>query len=247
MDFSNITSTFHEHGYVVVPDILTTKQCDTLNRRITSDINDEQDTYSDHFTNNPHRHISSIYSISTNSRLLDAIECIIGPNILLLKSTILIKLPGDRKFASWHQDSAYAPFHSDDILTVWLAITDYTPENGCLRIIPGSHKRPNRHHVMTNNENNILSRGQMIILSASEKKNAENILLETGDASIHHLSLVHASKPNESSDTRLSLGLIFLAPSVRPKTNDMAVDLVRGTDDFGYFRLLDLPSIHSAT
>ena len=68
--------------------------------------------------------------------ILDAVECVIGPDILCWSSTFFIKEPHDPGFVSWHQDSTYWGLDPADIVTAWVALSESTAENGAMRVIP---------------------------------------------------------------------------------------------------------------
>ena len=68
------------------------------------------------------------------------VEDLIGPNILAFASRFWIKGGQDGTYVSWHQDSAYFGLDPHELVTVWLALTDATPEMGCMKVIPGSHR-----------------------------------------------------------------------------------------------------------
>ena len=105
------------------------------------------------------------------------------------------KEPGDGRFISWHQDSAHWGLDSDRILTIWVAFTNVNMENGCMRMLPRSHREGIVPHHDTWDKNNILTRGQTITQEIIEK-NTVRVELNAGEASLHHVDMFHASGPN---------------------------------------------------
>lgn len=167
-------------------------------------------------------------------KILDAVEDILGPDILCWTTNFFIKEAGTPDFVSWHQDSTYWGLSSDDVITAWLALSDAPVESGAMKFWPGSHKREQFEHRDTFHEHNLLSRGQELAVDVPED---EGVLvpLEAGEISLHHVKLVHGSAPNHTDDRRVGLAIRYIPPHVRQlKTRDSAI-LVRGVDDHRNF------------
>lgn len=94
--------------------------------------------------------------------VLDAVETIIGPNILCWGSSFFIKNAHDPSYVSWHQDSTYWGLEPPDIVTAWVALSDSVEENGAMRVVPGTHLMDQVAHRDTFAQDNLLSRGQEI-------------------------------------------------------------------------------------
>jgi len=167
-------------------------------------------------------------------RILDAVEDVIGPDILCWTTNFFIKEAEHPGFVSWHQDSTYWGLDPDDVITAWVAFTDATAENGYMQFIPGSHRIEQLPHVDTFHKDNLLSRGQEIAVAVDESK-AVGIPLRAGEMSLHHIKLVHGSAPNRSNDRRIGLALRYIPTHVRQtKLRDSAM-LVRGLDKYHHF------------
>ena len=147
------------------------------------------------------------------------------------------KEPGDGRFISWHQDSAHWGLDSEQIVTLWLALTPVTEENGCMRMLPGTHRKGIVDHEDTWDPDNILTRGQTIT-SGIDEDLAVSVELAAGQCSLHHVNMFHASHPNTSDARRVGLALRYITPQARQQRveNDFAT-LVRGEDKFGHFEL----------
>ena len=173
--------------------------------------------------------------------ILDMVEGIIGPDILVWNTNLYLKEPGDGRFISWHQDSAHWGLDSNRIVTVWVALAPATPQNGCMRMIPGSHLRGTVEHADTWNAANILTRGQTIAVEIDEAA-AIWVTLDAGECSLHHVEMMHSSPANTSSDRRLALAIRYITPSTRQQHHmtDYAT-LVRGRDSHGHFKLEAAP------
>jgi len=168
--------------------------------------------------------------------ILDVVEDLLGPNLMVWTTHLYPKEPSDGRFISWHQDSAHWGLDSSKILTVWVALTEVNEANGCMRMMPGSHKGGVAPHRDTWDPDNILTRGQTIELEIDEKK-AVWVPLQPGQASLHHVDMWHASKPNETNSRRVGVALRYITPEARQERveTDFAT-LVRGKDDFGHFQ-----------
>ncbi|TAK82290.1 MAG: phytanoyl-CoA dioxygenase family protein [Betaproteobacteria bacterium] len=167
-------------------------------------------------------------------RILDAVEDLIGPDILCWTTNFFIKEAANPAFVSWHQDSTYWGLEPDDVVTAWVALTPATRENGCMQVIPGSHGIDQLPHVDTFARDNLLSRGQEIAAEVDRSK-AVWVTLEPGEMSLHHIKLVHGSDPNRTSDRRIGIALRYIPTHVRQtKVRDSAMP-VRGIDRYGHF------------
>lgn len=169
-----------------------------------------------------------------NPKILDAIEDVIGPDILCWTSNFFIKEARSPGFVSWHQDSTYWGLDPDDVITAWVALCDVTPENGYMQFLPGSHKIDQLPHVDTFHKDNLLSRGQEIAVEVDKSK-ALGVPLRAGEISLHHIKLVHGSDANPSSDRRIGMAIRYIPTYVRQtKIRDSAM-LVRGVDKYHNF------------
>lgn len=167
-------------------------------------------------------------------RIVDAVEEIIGPDILCWTTNFFIKEASNPGFVSWHQDATYWGLEPDDVVTAWVAFTDATPENGYMHFLPGSHRAEQLPHVDTFHKDNLLSRGQEIAVEVDKSKGV-GVPLKAGEMSLHHIKLVHGSEPNRTNDRRIGLAIRYIPTYVKQtKVRDAAM-LVRGTDAFHNF------------
>ena len=147
-----------------------------------------------------HLSVKWICDLATHPIVLDAVEDIIGPDILIHSSTIFTKYPQDEKFVSWHQDSHYWGLSEPRLVSAWIALTDSTIDNGCLRVLPGTHTRA-FEHLEEPEPANILSRGHTV-RGLLDMDQGIDIVLRVGQMSFHHANLIHGSKPNTSTDRK---------------------------------------------
>ena len=166
-------------------------------------------------------------------KMLDAIEDLIGPNILVWGSSFFTKKARDPRFISWHQDSTYYGIDPPESITAWIALSRAKADSGCMRIVPGSHKGPSiLPHVDTYDPNNLLSRGQTI--ENVDESKLVDLALDPGEFSIHHNKTIHSSLPNPSDDARIGIAIHFATPEMRQaQFEDATATLVRGEDKVG--------------
>src|ERR1019366_428818 len=176
-----------------------------------------------------------------HERILDAVEDIIGPDILCWGTSFFIKEPHNPAYVSWHQDSTYWGLEPADIVTAWIALSDSTTENGAMRVMPGSHTMAQVPHRDTFRPENLLSRGQEIMVEVDDAQ-ADTLVLKAGEMSLHHVRLIHGSEPNPSDERRIGFAIRYLPTYVRQVagSHDWAT-LVRGVDRYGNFELEQRP------
>ena len=182
----------------------------------------------------PHLYLTFLSDLIHHPRILDAVEDVLGPNLLVWSTSFFIKEPDNAGFVSWHQDATYWGLSSPDVMTVWVAFTPANLLNGCMMFMPGSHTQQ-LEHVDTFDKNNLLSRGQEIAVKVDESKGVA-VELKPGQASLHHVLLAHGSAPNKSADRRIDFAIRYIPTYVKQAvgTRDSAT-LVRGVDTFHHF------------
>ncbi len=192
--------------------------------------------------NYPHVIFRFANEIVRHRSILDAVETILGPDIMVWGATFFIKEPHSPSYVSWHQDLRYWGLDNEDgQVSAWVALSPVTVENGCMRFIPGSHKGELVDHHDTFSQTNFLTRGQEADIEIDESK-VVHVPLEPGQASFHHGKLLHASAPNRSNERRIGFAINYIAPHVRQLVakEDFAM-LVRGEDRFGHFHHVPAP------
>lgn len=174
-----------------------------------------------------------LVELGRNPTVLDAVEDLIGPDILLFGASIFAKDARDPRFVSWHQDSAYFGLSPHEEVTAWIAFTDSRPESGCLRVMPKSHLGPDLRHVETRAKNNMLGRGQTIM--GLDDSAAVDLVLEPGQFSLHHERTAHHSLANSSDDRRIGFAFFYIPTHVRSTLGRRTALLVRGEDRHGHW------------
>ena len=184
--------------------------------------------------------LTSAWELASMPKVLDLVEKILEPDILLFNVTYIIKDPNALSHVSWHQDLTYWGLSHDDQVSMWMALSPTTQESGCMRMLPGSHKEGRQKHEVAPDETNVLLQGQTV--KAVDEETAILCPLKPGEATFHHGWTLHASMPNKSHERRIGLNVQYLATHVRQTKheNDSAV-LVRGQDKFNHLTK-DIPA-----
>ena len=148
------------------------------------------------------------FEYCTNPDFLDVVERVIGPDIILWASTVFCKPASIGLEVPWHQDGQYWPIRPRATVTMWIALDDSTPENGCMRVIPGSHRMGDFAHDLSEREdlvlNNVLNDPRIDLASAYD------VALEAGQFSLHDIDLVHGSQPNRSAKRRAGFAIRYM-------------------------------------
>lgn len=144
--------------------------------------------------------------------IVDAIEDIIGPNVLCWGASFFTKQANDPRFVSWHTDSFFYGFEPAETITAWLPFNDANLESGCVRYIPGTHKQETEHEIIKD-ENNLVQLGQNALNVPEDKAVAAE--LKAGQVVLHHESVVHGSGPNNANHARIGFSIHYVAPHVR--------------------------------
>ncbi|MFC9228281.1 phytanoyl-CoA dioxygenase family protein [Streptomyces decoyicus] len=168
----------------------------------------------------------------TDKRLVDIAEYLLGPDVACFTAHYVSKPPYDGRPVLWHQDGAYWKLDPMEALTVWLAVDESKEENGCLRMIPGSHRIPIQPpRSRTDVPNMLFSQAQDDLVEEwSARAGVVTIELEPGDVSIHHPNLLHHSEPNTSAKRRCGLDIGYMAATTSISNEGLYLDpvLVRG-------------------
>jgi non-haem Fe2+, alpha-ketoglutarate-dependent halogenase len=179
--------------------------------------------------------------LAQDSRILDHVEDLIGPDILIFTSTFFIKEPNSPTIAAWHQDSTYYGLEPKEEVCVWIALTEANEAAGCMDALSFNGAPRQFRHASRVVENSV-NRGSQVIVEAFDASNPVPMPLPAGSFSMHHGLCPHRSGPNTSSHRRIGLGLNFIPTNVRPSgTIRHAAMLVRGTDRYGHFELVGPP------
>jgi non-haem Fe2+, alpha-ketoglutarate-dependent halogenase len=195
------------------------------------------------------RHVDQrfVWELATHPTILECVAAVLGPDVMLLATHFFCKYPEPSeaqaeaaKFVAWHQDVTYWGLEPPLAMTAWYAVDDSDVENGCMRVIPGTHRGGIREHGKSERAGNLLSINQEVPVTADEEAGAVDLVLRAGEISLHHGMLIHGSNPNRSNRRRCGLTLRYVPPSVRHvEENSLRrpwnAILVRGEDWYHHF------------
>jgi ectoine hydroxylase-related dioxygenase (phytanoyl-CoA dioxygenase family) len=227
---------YRHNGYLFPLDVFGSAQVAAIRAELEQAQHDAatlglEDEFSQLLRANAQYLLPFVYHVATAPQLLDRVESILGPDLLLWSAEFFIKGAHSEKIVSWHQDLTYWGLgETDDEITAWLALSDVNVESGCMRFLPGSHHQKLLPHRDTFAANNLLSRGQEVAAEIDENQ-AVDVVLRPGQLSLHHGRIFHASGPNSSDQDRIGLAFRFLTPAVKQQVaqRDYAMQ-VRGID-----------------
>ncbi len=239
----NAAETFARNGFVFPVDVMDDAEAGAVRadlERAETELADDPEklmlarSYAD-------RLLPSFDRMIRNPNLLDAVRPILGPDLLVWSCGLFIKEPLSTQIVTWHQDLTYWGLDDVDEVTAWVALSPSTVASGCMRFVPGSHRRGMVPHVDTFNDNNLLTRGQKIAFEFDDSESVD-VILRAGQASLHHGHLFHSSGANTTADRRLGAAIRYIKPSMRQRTGDRSlVAHVSGFDDYGHFRIAGPP------
>ncbi len=180
------------------------------------------------------------YDLVNHPPILDVVEDLLGPDILVHSATAFVKRAHSPEFVSWHQDGYYWGLDAPRLASAWVALSESTPESGCLRVIPGSQRQARVEHTVCHHDHNLLSTGLNVAAEVAETT-AVDVVLKAGEMSFHHVDIVHGSEPNRSDAPRIGFAIRYTTPEVSQQRPHHQVILARGRERYGHFRLRSQP------
>ena len=232
---------YNEKGYVAPIDVLSKKEANEIRQEIEI-IEKKWPNALEGIGRNYVHLISPVFNkVCLNNKILDAVESIIGKNILICGTTLFIKNANEKGYVSFHQDAKYIGLEPHNWVTAWIAVTDSNEKNGCMRMWTGSHKGDVKNHKQKFDENNLLTRGQTIANVPIEK--TDPVILKAGQMSLHHPTVVHGSGLNKSNDRRIGFAVqSYIGSNVDQVIGKMYVQLARGEDNYKFHEYSKIPS-----
>lgn len=225
-------SCFAREGYCVFPDIFTRQEIEA-NRSLLDEATDSGALDRANYFGEPHTLDDRWLDICRHPRLLDAVQSVLGPNLILVYSSVFIKPPYSADTVGWHQDIAYWPsVHGTDVVTVWLAIDDASAENSAMLVIPGSHAGFQLQATVQSDTHEMLDR--KTVVSSEMEARAVTLAMSAGSLSIHDSHLQHASAKNRTGNRRAGYTIRFCnsdTVSIDLEKHHVPVYRVRGQSD----------------
>ncbi len=231
---------YDEKGYIAPIDVLSRQEANEIRQEIET-IEKKWPNALEGIGRNYVHLISPVFNkVCLNNKILDAVESIIGKNILICGTTLFIKNSNEKGFVSFHQDAKYIGLEPHNWVTAWIAVTDSNEENGCMRMWSGSHKENLKNHEQKFDENNLLTRGQTIENVPLEE--TDSVVLEAGQMSLHHPTLVHGSGLNKSNDRRIGFVIqSYIGSDVDQVLGKIYVQKARGKDTHKFHEYSNIP------
>lgn len=211
---------YQQQGYVVPEFRLFTDQLDGLRAALDQVIRDNPDRrpeqlVSVHIAGKNAEGVTghnAFMDIACDRALLDAVSQLIGPDVILWGCQSFCKPPGDGMEVPMHQDGHYWPIRPLATCTVWIAIDDSVVENGCLQVIPGSHREQKLYaHLKEDRDDLVLN--QRVADGAFDDNDVVDVVLEAGQMSLHDVYMIHGSNPNRSTRRRAGLAIRYMPGS----------------------------------
>lgn len=225
---------YRDEGYVSPVRIMSADEAAAIRARLEEFEARAGGPLKGEFRHKSHLLFTFLADLVRNPRILDAVEDLYGPDLLCWTTNFFIKERSTPAFVSWHQDSTYWGLSTPDVVTAWVALTPSNEANGAMKVIPGTHTLDQVPHRDTFEKHNLLTRGQEVAVEVDEGK-AVTLELEPGEMSLHHVRLVHGSRPNPSVDRRIGFAIRYIPTHVRQLVGKDSATLVRGVDRFAHF------------
>jgi non-heme Fe2+,alpha-ketoglutarate-dependent halogenase len=140
---------YHEQGYLCPIRVLSPERAAAYRQKLEAAEAGSGGPFRGAMKQKPHLLFTWLDELARDDGVLDAVEGVIGPNILCWASGFFTKEAHDPSYVSWHQDLTYWGLEPADIVTAWVALSPSTPESGCMRVVPGSHKQDLLAHAET--------------------------------------------------------------------------------------------------
>jgi non-haem Fe2+, alpha-ketoglutarate-dependent halogenase len=239
---ANLAADFEREGYYAPIPVIAAAQATELRRKLEAFEAAQGGPLKPGYRQKAHLLFTWLADLVRHPAILDNVERVLGPDLLVWSSSFFIKEARDPAFVSWHQDSTYWGLSEPSVLTAWVAFTPSNHSNGCVRVIPGTHKLDQVPHKETSDGKNLLTRGQEVAVEVDESKAVE-LLLQPGEMSMHHIRLFHNSEPNTSNDRRIGFAIRYIPTRIKQTVSDLdSATLVRGMDRYGHFQLEPRPA-----
>jgi len=187
----------------------------------------------------PHLCYRWAFDLATHPRVLDVVEQIIGSNILVHSTSLFPKYPSETDRISWHQDAYYWGLSSPRLVSAWVALTESTTTNGCLRVIARTHDQQRVPHVQSGKHKG--TRLSLEVAVDVDESKAIDCVLEPGEISLHHPYAIHGSNPNRTDSSRIGFAIRFVSPEVSQSLPHHEVILARGNDSYHHYELIGSP------
>jgi ectoine hydroxylase-related dioxygenase (phytanoyl-CoA dioxygenase family) len=215
--WSHLRAQFDRDGYVIARNVIDADLVEEGRRHVEWLLARNPGTRPEQLHHNLMTRDPFWVRLISDERLLDVAQEFVGPDIALFASHYIAKPPYDGEAVLWHQDGSFWPLEPMEVVTLWLSLDEVTPENGCMRVVPGT-----QHESL----GEVISRKDVVnVLQASmdeslvDESQAVEINLSPGDVSVHHPNIFHGSHANTSPRWRRGLTIRYIPTSTKILTN----------------------------
>ncbi|NOU88744.1 phytanoyl-CoA dioxygenase family protein [Paenibacillus sp. LMG 31460] len=223
---SELVGKYERDGYLIFPDVLDADLMKEAQEHVQWLINKNPNLRPEQLHTNLINNDPFWLRLVRDDRLLDIAQSFIGPDIALFASHYICKPAFTGQPVLWHQDGSYWPLEPMKVISLWLAVDDSTTENGCLRVIPGTHQLQLQEMKGSFDVENVLS--SEIEKKFVDESKAVDLVLKSGSVSIHHPNIIHGSKANLSPHRRCGLTIRYIPTSTKVKKENHPIFLMRG-------------------
>ncbi len=238
-ELTHIVKAYHEEGFVFPLKVLEKEELKYFRSQYEAHEKAlDGDLDSDRFKQ-VHLHFPWAYKLATHPSILKHIEPILGPDILAHGSSVFCKQPHDNSFISWHQDGHYFKHQSQKYVSAWVALSKSTIENGCMRVIPKTHKTL-LPHTEKYDPLNMLKTG-LTVAGPIDESAAVDLQLNPGEMSLHDVNLVHGSNPNTSPHKRIGVAIRYVSACFTQELEHHEVIVASGKYSGSHFKILKSP------
>tara|TARA_B100000676_G_C18090099_1_gene858838 strand:+ start:1312 stop:2157 length:846 start_codon:yes stop_codon:yes gene_type:complete len=243
VEMKSISEAYTKNGFVFPIDAVTEEEA----KSIRADLEKAETECINHpeklalLRSYPDRLIPSFDQLVRNENLIEAVKPMLGSDLMVWSAGLFIKEAKTDKIVTWHQDLTYWGLNDAEEVTAWVALSPSNVNSGCMRFVPGSQKKRLVTHRDTFDDKNLLSRGQEITVKVDDSDGVD-VVLNTGQASLHHGHLFHSSGPNSTEDRRIGSAIRYIKTSMKQNTGDKSlVAHVSGEDRYKNFTVAEGP------
>lgn len=158
----------------------------------------------------------AVFDFTKNQKMVELTIQLLGPDVDLYWNQTVYKNPENEKEFPWHQDDAYTPVEPSPYLTCWLAVSDATEENGCISVLPGSHKQGLIPHEQT--------KLGLVGYSSDAPDQGIKVPIPKGSLIAFWSTTLHKSGPNLSNGMRKAYVIQYAAAGLKRKSDGKVIE-----------------------
>jgi len=225
----DLVARYNSDGFVIVKNVLPADLVDEVGHHVDWLQKKYPKIPTEHLHHQIMRNDPFWVRVVSDPRLLRIAQAFLGNDIALFSSHYFCKLPKTGLPVLWHQDGSYWPLRPVTVITLWLAVDDSDTENGCMRVVRGTHTSTIKELKRDMATKNVLG------FSTHEGHEVEpshivDLVLKRGDVSVHHPNIIHASEANTSTRRRCGLTIRYIPPSTECTDVQQPVMMLQGQE-----------------